>query len=92
MVVAEEEPVALEEAQAIAAVLAEAEDLMMTIRPGARVTAPGEAQAWEAVALEEEGEWEWVGWVWVTWVTWEGWEWVEEEGGQAPGAVEQEVQ
>ena len=76
---AEEEPVALEEAQAITVVLAEAGDLMTMICPGARVTALG-----EAVALEE-GEWEWVTWVWVTW---EGWVWV---GGQAHGAVEEEA-
>ena len=70
--------------------MAEAGVLLTMTIPGARATAPGEAQAWEAVDLEE-GEWEeWEGWV--TWVTWEGWEWVEEgeEGGQAPGAVEEE--
>ena len=82
---AEEEQVvaALGEAEEAVA-LAEAGALGTMICPGARVTAPGE------VALEV-GQWEeWVEWVWVTWEVWEEWVWVEEAGGQAHGAVEEE--
>ena len=79
--------VALEEGQGITVASVEAGDLMMMTCPGARDTAPGEAQEWGAVALEE-GAWEWAGWVWVTWATWEVWG---EGGGQAPGAVAEEA-
>ena len=79
----------MEEEELVAVALVEAGALLTMTVPGAKVTALGEVQEWEVVVMEE-GAWEWEGWV--IWVTWEGWEWVVGEvGGQAHGAVEEEV-